>query len=162
MKKWLTLAALLACALPMPVHANNSFSSTTIVAYTNEDRVQNGAGVLLEDKLLDKAAQAKADDMAKLGYFSHVEPDGAQPWHWFTAAGYYYQRAGENLAINFGDAQSLESAWMNSPAHRANLLKQSYTRVGIGIAKGTYQGKPATFVVQFFATPYHSSSLARL
>ena len=40
---------------------------------------------------------------------------------------------------------------MNSPMHRANILKAQYTHVGIGTARGTYEGKEVTFVVQFFA-----------
>jgi hypothetical protein len=42
---------------------------------------------------------------------------------------------------------------MNSPAHRANIVKPQYTEIGIGVASGIYQGRPATFVVQFFGTP---------
>ena len=42
---------------------------------------------------------------------------------------------------------------MNSPAHKANLLKGSFTKVGIGVAKGMYNGRETTFVVQFFANP---------
>lgn len=125
-----------------------------IVALANADRSANGEGKVTEDALLDKAAQAKANDMAAKGYFSHVDPSGNAPWMWFKKVGYYYWSAGENLAINFDDNASVNTAWMNSPTHRANLLNGSYTRMGIGIAHGTYQGKPATYIVQFFADPY--------
>lgn len=149
-------AALLALsffAIPFPTRAQAVFSSGSLVALANQDRVQNNDRALTEDPLLDRAAQRKADNMAALGYFSHIDASGRTPWHWFTEVGYYYLRAGENLAVNFDDAQSLEAAWMHSPSHRANILKKNYTRIGIGIARGLYQGKLATFVVQFFATP---------
>lgn len=125
-----------------------------IVALANVDRASAGEGKVVEDPLLDYAAQLKANDMAAKGYFSHVDPSGNAPWMWFKKVGYYYWSAGENLAVNFSDNSSVNTAWMNSPTHRENLLNAGYSRMGIGIAEGTYQGKPATFIVQFFANPY--------
>ncbi|MBU6323398.1 hypothetical protein KGQ55_01785 [Patescibacteria group bacterium] len=124
-----------------------------LVALANQDRATNDVPPVTENAALDKAAAAKAKDMAAKGYFSHVSPDGTTPWQWLSGAGYDYSYAGENLAVNFSDSKDVETAWMNSPMHRANLLKPQYTEVGIGVADGTYQGKAATFVVQFFATP---------
>lgn len=124
-----------------------------LATLTNKDRADNGIAALVEDANLSRAAQMKADDMAAKGYFSHVDPEGRQPWYWFDKAGYDYTYAGENLAVNFTDSEDVEEAWMNSPAHHANIVKAQYTRIGIGVAQGTYQGKETTFVVQFFATP---------
>ena len=140
---------------PLPAQAQStSLTNGPIIALANQDRTAQGAGTLVEDSLLDKAAQAKADDMAAKGYFAHIDPSGNAPWVWFKKVGYYYWSAGENLAIDFSDANSLNTAWMNSPLHRANIVNNSYRRVGIGIAHGTYQGKVATFIVEFFANPY--------
>jgi hypothetical protein len=91
--------------------------------------------------------------MAEKGYFSHTGPDGAQPWKWFREAGYRYEYAGENLAVNFNESEDVVNAWMKSPTHRANILKHDFTEVGIGVATGTYKGKEAVFVVQFFGKP---------
>lgn len=124
-----------------------------LATLTNKDRAENGIDALIEDAALARAAQMKADDMAEKGYFAHVDPEGRQPWYWFDKAGYDYTYAGENLAVNFTDSEDVEKAWMNSPAHHANIVKSQYTRIGIGVAQGTYQGKETTFVVQFFATP---------
>ncbi len=158
-----TVASLLVFGFALPVSAETSLALTAsnVIAFANADRVALGAQPLIEDTVLNKAAQAKADDMATKGYFAHVDPSGNAPWVWFKKAGYAYRRAGENLGLNFTDAQSLEQAWMDSPTHRANIVKGAYTRMGIGIARGTYQGKPATFVVQFFATPYTAKVAAR-
>jgi hypothetical protein len=49
----------------------------------------------------------------------------------------------------------VEQAWMNSPTHRANLLNQHFTEIGIATAVGTYEGHSTTFVVQEFGTPAH-------
>lgn len=132
----------------------SSLTRAGVVTYANADRSAAGLGKVTEDALLDRAAQLKANDMAAKGYFSHVDPSGNAPWMWFKKVGYYYWDAGENLAINFSDSQSVNAAWMNSPTHRENLLNGTYSRMGIGIAYGTYQGKPATYIVQFFADPY--------
>lgn len=123
-----------------------------LTALTNGDRAAQGLPSIAEDPLLDQAAQAKANDMAQYGYFAHVSPAGKTPWYWFDKVGYPYTYAGENLAVDFSDSSDLEKAWMNSPSHRANILKQEYTHVGIGVAQGTYQGREVTFVAQFFAT----------
>lgn len=146
----------LVSAIPLSANAqvvSSRLDVSTLVALTNADRSAHTIRTLAEDALLNKAAQKKADDMAARGYFSHFGPDGKSAWRWFTSVGYYYTSAGENLAMNFNTAQSIEDAWMLSPTHRANILKKSFTRVGIGISRGIYQGKETTFVVQFFATP---------
>ncbi len=124
-----------------------------LTTLANADRAAEGAPALVEDPALDAVAQAKVNDMAAKGYFAHVSPEGKTPWDWLRGAGYEYTYAGENLAVDFTDSTDVEKAWMNSPTHRANLLKQEYTRVGIAVAQGTYEGKDVTFVAQYFATP---------
>jgi len=124
-----------------------------LVALTNQDRAVQGLSGVTENAVLNKAAQAAAEDMAVNGYFAHISPDGKDPWYWLNQAGYAYSYAGENLAVNFTDSQKVETAWMSSPTHRANIEKPQYTKIGIGIANGTYKGKESTFVVEFFAAP---------
>jgi len=125
----------------------------TLVALVNQDRSSEGLSSVVQDTLLNRAAQAAAEDMAAKGYFAHVSPDGKTPWYWLNLVGYRFSYAGQNLAVNFTDSQNVETAWMNSPTHRANIEKPQYTQVGIGTANGVYEGKDTTFVVEFFATP---------
>lgn len=129
-----------------------------LATLTNQDRAKSGIPSLSVDAHLSQAAQMKADDMATKGYFAHVDPEGRQPWYWLQKAGYEYAYAGENLAVNFTDSEDVQEAWMNSPTHHANIVKPQYTRIGIGVAQGTYQGKDTTFVVQFFATPRNTAA----
>ncbi len=124
-----------------------------IVDITNAQRTSNDLGTLTPNATLATAAQAAADDMATEGYFAHVSPNGTTPWDWLAQAGYSYQYAGENLAVNFDDSRQLVDAWMSSPTHRANILGQHFTEIGVGMATGTYQGHIAVFVVQFFGSP---------
>lgn len=126
-------------------------SAVTIL--TNELRAESLLPELAVSDDITRAAQAKADDMALKGYFAHVSPDGSQPWHWLDRAGYSYEYAGENLAVNFVDSEELVEAWRNSPTHNLNLIGPRYTETGVGTAKGMYKGKEAVFVVQMFASP---------
>jgi hypothetical protein len=124
-----------------------------VTQLTNEQRVENGGTYLQRSTLLDSAAQAKAEHMASEGYFSHYSPTGVSPWYWFDAVGYVYAHAGENLAIHFYDSNEVIKAWMNSPLHRANILNTEYREIGIGVAKGVFNGIKTTFIVQLFGTP---------
>ncbi len=128
-----------------------SIVPAALLRLANADRAASGVASLTEDPLLDKAAELKALDMAAKGYFSHVAPDGTVPWHWLDVVAYPYTYAGENLAVDFTDSTEVESAWMDSPTHRANIVKAHYTHLGIGVAHGMYEGRETTFVVQFFA-----------
>ncbi|OGI88445.1 hypothetical protein A2914_02350 [Candidatus Nomurabacteria bacterium RIFCSPLOWO2_01_FULL_41_21] len=124
-----------------------------LTALTNEERQDLSLPPLTENELLTKAAVLKAEDMAEKGYFAHTSPDGKSPWYWLAEVGYSYKSAGENLAVNFFESSDVSRAWMNSPTHRANIVKENYTEIGIGIASGVYQGRHTVFVAQFFGTP---------
>ncbi|MFA6570606.1 MAG: CAP domain-containing protein [Bacteroidota bacterium] len=136
---------------------NNSFLAAILPAVlddlTNQNRQSQHLAVLTVNPLLNKVAELKAKDMAEKGYFAHVSPEGKAPWYWFKQVGYSYEYAGENLAIDFTDSQDVTLAWMNSPTHRANIVKNSYTEMGTGIATGTFDGNPTIFVAQVYGKP---------
>lgn len=124
-----------------------------VIDLTNEQRKENNLSTLVRNSVLDAAANLKAQDMAKGSYFSHNSPAGVTPWHWFDEAGYTYVYAGENLAVFFTDSSAVVDAWMKSPTHRANIVGSHYTEIGVGTAKGKYNGYDTVFVVQFFGAP---------
>jgi hypothetical protein len=127
--------------------------ASNVYALSNKERSSEGVMQLSLNPLLMRAAQLKAEDMGKEAYYAHVSPDGETPMHWLDMVGYQYQYVGENLTANIMDEEDVVSAWMGSPGHRRNLLDPKFTHVGIGVAEGTYKGKPALFVVQMLATP---------
>lgn len=127
--------------------------ASVLVEQTNDERKVENLGSLTVNEKLIQAAQMKADDMATRGYFSHIAPDGKNPWYWFKQVGYNYAAAGENLAVNFTDSKDVTEAWMHSPSHRSNIMGENYTEIGIATAHGTYKGKDAIFVVQMFGRP---------
>ncbi|MEK7147712.1 MAG: CAP domain-containing protein [Patescibacteria group bacterium] len=124
-----------------------------LATLTNQEREKNNLPGLAVNPVLQQAAQLKAEDMAAKSYFAHTSPEGLTPWYWFEKAGYRYSYAGENLAINFTDSEDVTHAWMNSPAHRANIVSAGYTEVGTGIATGVYQGRETIFVAQVYGKP---------
>jgi len=138
-----------------PVESAYSSAITTenIISLTNQSRKSFNLTNLTENSVLNIAAQAKADSMLAEGYFAHNSPDGRTPWSFIGAAGYSYIMAGENLAVNFNEAENVEDAWMNSPGHKANILNKNFEEIGIGISQGEYQGHSAIFVVQMFGVP---------
>jgi len=124
-----------------------------VTSLTNEERAGYAAPALVRSTLLDEAARMKAEHMAAEGYFAHYSPGGISPWFWFDRVGYRYAHAGENLAVHFSDSAAVVDAWMKSPTHKANIINSSYTEIGIGVARGQYEGFDTLFVVQLFGTP---------
>ena len=126
---------------------------SVVVKLTNEERSDLSKAPLRRNATLDAAAQMKANHMAKNEYFSHYAPNGTSPWYWFDQAGYTYAYAGENLAIHFTDSTEVVDAWMDSPTHRENIVNGNFTEIGVGTAKGEYEGYETVYVVQLFGTP---------
>ena len=87
------------------------------------------------DTAASKVARAHSQDMCTRGYFSHTNKQGQRPWHRLSAAGVPYSSAGENIAMGYQSPQAVHTGWMNSSGHRQNMLKPSWTRVGIGMIK---------------------------
>jgi hypothetical protein len=154
----IVIVALFAISSISTLYIKGSGMSATVlpavlVDLTNSARLSNNTQILARNTVLDQAAQLKAEDMARNGYFAHTSPTGVTPWHWFGKAGYVFSYAGENLAINFTESVDVEKAWLNSPTHRANILNAQFTEIGIATMDGIYQGYPTTYVVQMFGKP---------
>lgn len=128
----------------------SEISPVKVIELTNEARTKEGIGLLLENEKLDGVAQDKIEDMFKHNYFAHFSPQGVSPWHWFDQNGYDYRFAGENLAINFTNAQSQQKAWMDSPTHRKNILNANYAEIGVAVKRGVINDQESTVTVQVF------------
>lgn len=129
-------------------YAQKPMTSGQILNLVNQDRQERGLADLSFSSALNLAAQAKAQDMVLRDYFAHVSPDGTKPWQWFRSVGYNYTYAGENLAEGYTDAYDLETSWMASPSHRANILSPFYSEVGLAVLSRNN----TNIVVQFFGS----------
>lgn len=129
-----------------------TFGAEQIITLTNNKRAEFGLPTLSNNALLAQAAAGKAGDMFAGNYWAHNSPGGKTPWQFMTAAGYRYVFAGENLARDFEDANSVVNAWMNSPSHRANVLDKNFKEIGVAVSSGTLGGNEGILVVQMFGT----------
>ena len=127
-------------------------TSKTLLDSTNSARADQGVAPLALNPKLSQAAELKINDMFDQQYWAHVAPDGTTPWRWFEQAEYRYAEAGENLAKNFSTSNGVVSAWMISPTHRANVLKETYQDVGFAVKTGELEGKTTTIVVAMYGT----------
>jgi uncharacterized protein YkwD len=105
----------------------------------NQERQAAGLNPLAPDPELTQVARAHSTDMFARGYFAHDTPEGLSPFDRMNKAGVRFLTAGENLAL----APTLSLAHtglMNSPGHRANILRPQFGRVGIGVMDGGMRG----------------------
>ncbi|MCX5528283.1 CAP domain-containing protein [Streptomyces bobili] len=118
-----------------------------VIDRTNRERARAGLRPLAADPLLATAARAYSDDMAARSFYSHTSPEGSQPWDRAAAAGSARRTIGENIACGQRSPSEVVEGWMNSPGHRANILKPAFTHIGVGFAGG---GPSATYWTQLF------------
>jgi len=139
-------------------YANARLTTGGVIAFTNSVRTKNGGLPSLSgNQKLAAAAGQKIQNMFDKQYFEHVSPDGKGPGDLAKAAGYEYVMVGENLAMgNFKNDESLVTAWMNSPGHRANILNNRYMEIGVAVAQGKFQGRTVWLAVQEFGKPISS------
>lgn len=105
----------------------------------NRERAAAGLRPLAPDPALTEVARAHSADMFARGYFAHDTPEGLTPFDRMHQGNVQFLTAGENLAL----APTLSVAHtglMNSPGHRANILRPQFGRVGIGIMDGGMRG----------------------
>jgi len=124
-----------------------------VLDLTNKERQLHNLPPLHFNNTLSLSAADKANDMFSHNYWAHNSPQGKTPWDFFRIEGYQYSVAGENLAKDFYDTESMVTAWMNSPTHKANILNTKYQEIGIGVVNGVLDGVKTTLVVQHFGSP---------
>ena len=120
---------------------NDYKTAYEILELVNKERTKAGKTKLTMDKDLMETAMLRASEAVIK--FSHTRPDGSA---WYTAEKKDIGSMGENLAIGFGSTTRVMDAWMKSEGHRANILKDKYRTVGIGVVK--YNG--SYYWAQFF------------
>lgn len=139
-------------SIPGVLGLASSITAQELIDLTNIKRTENGLHELILNSNLVDAASFKATDMINKNYWAHTSPEGKTPWSFFKQAEYQYLYAGENLARDFADSNSVVSAWMDSPTHRDNLLSSRYKEIGIVVIQDTFQGQETALVVQLFGT----------
>jgi len=116
----------------------------------NQDRAGNGVAALAYSASLTRVAQYRAQDMLNRNYFSHYDPSTGQLafLELFRQWGIGYTTAGENIAWSTNPSMAgINTMFMTSPEHRANILNPAYHRLGIGVASNGVK----TMVVEVFS-----------
>jgi uncharacterized YkwD family protein len=110
-----------------------------VVELTNKERAKHGLSALTLDTELSKVAKAKSQDMSTNNYFDHNSPTYGSPFDMMKKFGISYKAAGENIAKGQKTPEEVVQAWMNSEGHRANILSNKFTHIGVGhVANGNY------------------------
>jgi uncharacterized protein YkwD len=121
-----------------PVQAQPTPAEASLLQAMNQARAHYGIAPLRIDYRLEAAARAKSRLMLRTGTFAHG--NFARRLTSYRARGPYF---GENLAWGVGSSGSaagIVQMWLASPSHRANLLRRSFQRVGLGVLGGTFHG----------------------
>lgn len=109
----------------------------------NRERAAAGLAPVKADPELTEVARLHSDDMFERGYFSHYTPEKKDPFDRMRESNVRFATAGENLAIA-PTLQIAHNGLMNSPGHRANILRPQFGRLGIGILDGGRRGLMVT------------------
>lgn len=100
-----------------------------VLAIVNEERSAAGLSSLTMNYTLVSAAKVRAAETVQS--FSHTRPNGTSCFTAFDEAGVSYYGAGENIAAGQSTPTTVMQAWMDSEGHKANILNESFTEIGI-------------------------------
>jgi uncharacterized protein YkwD len=144
-KHLLAVSAALLLVLPATALGGSTRSESSLLREMNRVRAAHGLRSLTADTHLIRAARSHSREMLGSNVFQHGAFSSRMAR--FDVTG---KLAGENLAWGTGakgTAQGIVLAWLASPEHRANLLRPSFTRVGIGDLVGSFRGYSGVHVV---------------
>ena len=101
-----------------------------VIQLVNKERAKKGLGELKTSSNLQKVAMTRAKELKTL--FSHSRPDGSLCFTALDKNNIKYLTAGENIAEGQTTPEGAMNSWMNSTGHRANILSDKFTKIGVG------------------------------
>jgi hypothetical protein len=126
-------------------HAQAGYTAD-LTAMTNADRAAARLKALSTAGDLQSLAQRRSDEMARAGRIYHTSNLGSKVSGW--------KRLGENVGRG-PDLRDIETAFMNSPSHRENILDPGFSQFGVGV---TFDGKEYLYVAVIFREPSSTAS----
>jgi hypothetical protein len=142
-----TAVAVTAFAIAAPA-ANASTEESQFVSLTNSARAGNGLRSYSVASDLVSVARRHAQEMASKHSIYHNDSLRYQVSGW--------EMIGENVGMG-GSASSIHQAFMDSTAHKANILDHDFTQVGMGTA---YDDRGVLYITQVFRKPAGSTATA--
>ncbi|PKR76993.1 hypothetical protein CEY16_13825 [Halalkalibacillus sediminis] len=117
-----------------------------VAELVNQERQKHGLQPVELSSELSNVARDKSQDMATNNYFSHQSPTYGSPFDMMQAYGIDYRTAGENIAKGQRSPEQVMNGWMNSEGHRANILNENFTHIGVGYV----ESNGSTYWTQMF------------
>ncbi|MHB8059957.1 MAG: CAP domain-containing protein [Gaiellaceae bacterium] len=132
-----------------------------ILRELNRVRRAHGLVTLKISSRLAAAAAKHSRSMASKGYFGHSSANGSVFWkrieQFYPTGDHRYWEVGENLVWQAPELSAKQAVrrWLNSPPHRANLLKPGWREIGLAAvsspsAPGAYRNMAVTVVTADF------------
>jgi uncharacterized protein YkwD len=116
---------------------------------TNKERKEAGLPALKPHPALTRMARSHSATMARLDKLGH-DVGGATFEDRIKGSGYKFRAAGENVGQGYDTPKAAVEGWMNSPPHKANILNEEFTEIGIGAARAE---DGTRYWTQVFAAP---------
>lgn len=120
--------------------------SESLLTLINKERSEAGLPTLTLRQDLSRVAEEHAVDMIEAGYFGHMSPTKGTLATRLRAAGIRFSKAAENLAGCTGP-ELAHKLLMESASHRANVLSERFTHIGVAVVKG---GPYGMMIVEVF------------
>jgi Cysteine-rich secretory protein family len=130
LRSGLVVVSMLAGAALTATQAAESSYAGAVSQY----RAAHGLTAVKTDAALTRMAASQAAAMARAGSMSH-SVDG-EFYGRLRKSGFHFVRAGENLGEGYRSFGAAMEGWKGSDGHRANLLIDGATRVGVASARG--------------------------
>ena len=128
----LSLAVLSGCA-DLGMVSESDIATNSAVSYMNAARRSHGRPAASPDAQLDRAALEQARYMAAAGEMTHTTRRGRD----FASRKKDNEiegTAAENVAYGAVDIGRVMQMWMDSPAHRRNMLDPRFSHFGVASA----------------------------
>lgn len=117
----------------------NYDSAKEIVKLVNEERAKiNLSPLQIDDSLMESAMQ-RASEISI--YWDHERPNG------LSCFSVNKKINGENIGVGSSSTINIMNKWMNSPGHKAQIVKNTYNSIGVGC----YNHNGLTYWVQLFS-----------
>ena len=139
-----SISALETQAVTLPFSAEEFL----VLLYTNRQRLAAGLNPLTCTADLQTIGDIRAKEIGES--FSHTRPDGSDCFSVIDSFDVSWNTIGENIAYGYPTPAAVVEGWMNSPGHRANILTENFTHIGIGASNSRW--------VQFFVGCYGSEN----
>ena len=130
--------------------SSNVKEKNEIIKMVNSVRAEKNLPPLIENKKLNILADKKAKIMANENNLSHTAGGYKTFSDFLIENNIKFLAVGENIARNWKTPEEVMKAWLSSKGHRANIMSEKFTQIGVGKA---ISSNGDIYWVQLFINP---------